>query len=165
MPDDELVVSNTSPLLNLALIDRLDLLESQFPTIVVPEQVWDELLEGEDGLEVLRELRDRGFLTLEQIDREDLFVELTREIDAGEAGAITYAIERDADLTLLDERDARRVARRHGLTVTGVIGVLLRGEREGTVDLTSELDALREQGFWIAADLYDEVVERAGKDG
>jgi predicted nucleic acid-binding protein len=36
MPDGELVVSDTSPLLNLALIDRLDLLESQFSSVTVP---------------------------------------------------------------------------------------------------------------------------------
>lgn len=42
MPASDHVVSNTSPLLNLALIDRLDLVEQQFPTVQVPEQVWDE---------------------------------------------------------------------------------------------------------------------------
>lgn len=57
MPRDRSVVSNTSPLLNLALIDRLDLLEEQFGTIVIPEQVWEELLAGEEGLPPLRKLR------------------------------------------------------------------------------------------------------------
>jgi predicted nucleic acid-binding protein len=50
MPSDALVVSDTSPLLNLALIDRLGLLRTQFPEIVIPRQVWDELTEGEEGL-------------------------------------------------------------------------------------------------------------------
>lgn len=62
MPTDELVVSDTSPLLNLALIDRLDLLEAQFPGVVIPEQVWDELTVGENGLDQLHSLRDDGFL-------------------------------------------------------------------------------------------------------
>ena len=43
MPSSGLVVSDTSPLLNLALIERLDLLESQFSSITVPEQVREEL--------------------------------------------------------------------------------------------------------------------------
>ena len=43
MPDSDLVVSDTSPLLNLALIGRLDLLESQFSGVTIPEQVWAEL--------------------------------------------------------------------------------------------------------------------------
>jgi len=61
MPNDELVVSDTSPLLNPALIQQLDLLESQFPSLAVPRQVWDELAAGEGVLDTLKELRDNDF--------------------------------------------------------------------------------------------------------
>lgn len=62
MPDGDLVVSDTSPLLNLALIDRLDLLESQFSGVTVPSQVWDELVDGTVDIEAeLDALRDAGF--------------------------------------------------------------------------------------------------------
>jgi len=44
--------------------------------------------------------------------------------------------------------------------VTGVIGILLRGARNGTVDLQAELDALRDAGFWIDDELYAEVLRR-----
>jgi hypothetical protein len=64
MPGDGLVVSNTSPLLNLALVDRLDLLEAQFSGITVPEQVWGELTAGENGLDALHALRADGFLSI-----------------------------------------------------------------------------------------------------
>jgi len=82
MPGGRTVVSNTSPLLNLALIERLDLLEVQFESIVLPEHVWEELLAGDEGLAALRDLRSRGFLDVETFDSEDLFVELSRELDA-----------------------------------------------------------------------------------
>ena len=49
MPNRDLVVSDTSPLLNLSLIGRLDLLESQFSGLTIPEQVWSELTDGESG--------------------------------------------------------------------------------------------------------------------
>jgi len=49
MPDSELIVSDTSPLLNLALIDRLDLLETQFSAITVPRQVWRELTQTDNA--------------------------------------------------------------------------------------------------------------------
>lgn len=164
MPDDELVVSDTSPLLNLALIERLDLLTAQFPAVVLPEQVWRELTNGEDRLGGLDELRDRGFLTVTRIDETDLYVELAHELDIGEAAAITYAIQREADLTLLDEREGRRVASRHGLDVTGVIGILLRADRSESVDLKAELDALRDRGFWISDELYDAVLGDRASD-
>jgi predicted nucleic acid-binding protein len=61
----------------------------------------------------------------------------------------------------LDEKNGRRVARRHDLTVTGVIGILLRGANAGTVELEQELDSLREAGFWISDDLYAKVLAEA----
>jgi hypothetical protein len=82
MPGGRTVVSNTSPLLNLALIERLDLLEVQFESIVLPEHVWEEPLARDEGLAALRDLRSRGFLDVETFDSEDLFVELSRELDA-----------------------------------------------------------------------------------
>jgi len=44
--------------------------------------------------------------------------------------------------------------------VTGVIGILLRAARTGAIDLRTELDALREQGFWISDELYEEILQR-----
>lgn len=63
MPNSEIVVSDTSPLLNLALVERLDLLQSQFTDVTVPQQVWGELTDGQNGLEGLRTLREDGFCT------------------------------------------------------------------------------------------------------
>lgn len=161
MPDSGLVVSDTSPLLNLALIDRLDFLRSQFADVTIPRRVWDELAEGEEALELLRELRDDSFLRIVEVERSNLFVEVFHELDLGETAAICYAVEHDADLVLLDERDGRRVARRHDLDVTGVIGILLRGAKDGEVDPERELDALREAGFWISDELYARALSEA----
>lgn len=161
MPDGELVVADTSPLLNVALIGRLDLLREQFDGVTAPEQVWDELAAGDDGLDDLRALRDEGFLELVPVEESSLFVELRRELDRGEAAALAYAIDADADLVLLDERDARRVARRHDRSVTGVIGVLLRAAERDRIDLRDELDRLRAEGFWISDELYYDVLDAA----
>lgn len=160
MPADDRVVSNTSPLLNLALIDRLDCVERQFSSVSVPEQVWAELMAGEDGVTELERYQDRGVLELVSVAETDLFLEFLRELDRGESAALAYAIEIDADLCLLDEREARAAANRHDLDRTGVIGILLRGARNGEVDLRYELDSLRSAGFWIGDDLYERVLDR-----
>jgi len=160
MQDGEQVVSDTSPLLNLALIERLDLVREQFSTVVVPEQVWDELMDGEDGVDRLRSVHDDGLLEIVTVEDTPLFAEFRRDLDIGEAAALAYAIDADADLVLMDEREARQTARRHELPITGVIGILLRGSKEGTVSLRTELDRLRDVGFWIADDLYETVLEQ-----
>ncbi|GAA0287495.1 DUF3368 domain-containing protein [Halobacterium noricense] len=109
-------------------------------------------------MEALRELQNDGFLKLVEVERSDLFVEIFHELDSGETAAICHAVEQDADLVLLDEQDGRRVARRHDLNVTGAIGILLRGAKTGAVNLEHELDALREAGFWISDDLYEQIL-------
>ena len=85
---------------------------------------------------------------------------LQRDLDEGESAVIALAIERSADLILLDETDARHVAERYGLRKIGVIGVLMRAKREGKMaSLQAELDRLRNQGgFWIAERLYQRAL-------
>ena len=163
MPDSELVVSDTSPLLNLALIDRLDLLEAQFSSITAPREVWDELTAGEDGIETLSERRESGFIEVVAVEYSNLFTEISQQLDLGETAAICYAIEHNAELLLLDEKEGRRVARRHDLCTTGVIGILIEASETSDVTLKDELDALRESGFWIAEDLYSEILSQVGE--
>jgi len=160
MPKDRQVVSNTSPLLNLALIDRLDLLQSQFSGLEVPEQVWEEIQKGERGTDALEDLRNEGFLNIVPVPEDELFRELREDIDKGEAAALRYALEENADLVLLDEKEGRNVARRHEIPRTGVVGILLKGANEGDVDdLEEELDALQDAGFWISDDLYEDILD------
>ena len=72
---------------------------------------------------------------------------------------------KNAECILLDERDARRVARSFGLKVTGVLGVLLRAKKEGKLSaLRREMEELRrEAGFFIGMELYVELLRESGE--
>lgn len=164
MPASEVVVADTSPLLNLALVERLHLVRSQFDSITVPEAVRDELLAGDSGRDALESLLDSEFASIEPPTREGLVREFRSELDAGESAAIALAIERDANVVLIDEREGRQIARRHGLDVTGVVGVVLRAAKEGDIEVEPTLDALRDAGFWIGDDLYRRAIEAVGED-
>lgn len=159
MQRSERVVSNTSPLLNLALIERLALLEDQFTNVEVLEQVWEELREGRAGLEQLEQRRDGGFIEVVTVDETELYREFCRQLDRGEAAAIALALQKNRPV-LLDEREARATAQRHELSHTGVIGVLLRAPQDGAVDFRDELDALRSAGFWISDELYERALDQ-----
>lgn len=86
---------------------------------------------------------------------------LEQELHAGEAENIALAIEVRPDVLLLDETEARRVARLYNIPVTGIIGLLIRAKQEGQVSsLAEEMNRLREQGnFWIHDALYRRVLE------
>jgi len=54
-------------------------------------------------LDALQEFRAGEFLTVVDVEESNLFTEIFQHLDYGETAAICYAIERDADLLLLDE--------------------------------------------------------------
>lgn len=157
MPQDE-AVSDTSPLLNLALIGRVDLLEDQFSSLLAPEQVMEELRQGEEGVEPVEELVRKGVLETVKVEEDNLFRELHRELDRGETATIRYAIREDVETVLIDEKEGREAARRHGLRPAGVIGILMQAYKDSE-RFKDTLDDLREKGFWISEKLYREVLD------
>ena len=88
---------------------------------------------------------------------------LKRELDSGEAEAITLALETRAQWVLLDESEARRIAKDLGLKVTGVLGILLRAYRQKRIpSLRTEMERLREKaGFYIADHLFEDLLKQS----
>jgi len=158
-----MVIADSSTLIHLAAIDRLDLLRELYREVVAPEAVWRESVlqrAGRPGVERIEEARSEGWIRVEPITEKLLRLSLTQELDEGEAEVLTLAIENQASLVLLDETEARRVAGIFGIPKTGVIGILIRAKAEGMISaLGPELDKLRiRAGFWIARELYRKVL-------
>jgi len=160
-------VSNTSPVLNLAIINRLDLLREQFREIWLPPAVIEELRLEEElpGSRAVRGAREAGWLQLGEVEDQLLVQVLQRDLDRGEAEAIALAVQMRAEWILLDERDARKVAKSLGLRVTGLLGILLRARREGKLPSLQEvMEELRENaGFRIGAELVADLVKENGE--
>ena len=160
-----LVVSNASPILNLAIIDRLSLIREQFTTVIIPKGVLEELRVGENlpGSKKILEAQDAKWLQVEEVQDSAMLRILKRELDLGEAEAITLALETRAQWVLLDESEARRIAKDLGLKVTGVLGILLRACRQKRIpSLSTEMERLREKaGFYIADHLFEDLLKQS----
>lgn len=161
------VVSNTSPLTNLAAIGRFDLLRDLFGQIEIAEAVWDELNANGRRWPGRDEVARAPWMRRHTPANRSLIVALMRDLDAGEAATIALAVELNASPVLLDERDGRHFAQRQGLQPMGVIGVLLLAKQRGLLPRVRPcLDALRtEAGFWLGDGIYTALLEQAGELG
>jgi uncharacterized protein len=161
------VISNTSPLLNLAIIDHLFLLPQQFGQIYIPAAALAELKVNENlpGSSVLKTAIDDGWLVTQPVKKSVLVSLLRRDLHQGESEAIALAIELAADKILLDEKEARQASRALGLSITGILGILLRGFHEDAVPsmqtVTERLQ--QEASFWIAPALLTQILEESGE--
>ncbi|MBF2051555.1 MAG: DUF3368 domain-containing protein [Elainella sp. C42_A2020_010] len=156
------VVSNTSPILNLAIVDQLELLHRQFGEIVIPSAVLEELKVDEErpGSQAIREAFSSGWIQTQEASNKPLVQLLKQTLDRGEAEAIALGIEINADWTLLDEREGRKVAKSLGLKVVGILGILLRAKQVGELEsLQPVLDELiNKAGFRIAPELLSQIL-------
>lgn len=156
------VVSNTSPILNLAIIGKLSLLCEQFDTIWIPQAVKDELRINEElpGSSEIRTAFEQGWFEVIQVKNKDKIQLLNRDLDRGESEAITLALQVKADWILLDEREARKVCKSMGLRVTGVIGIILKAWENGKIDSLNEVldDLINNAGFRIKKSFYEKIL-------
>ncbi|MEB3825378.1 MAG: DUF3368 domain-containing protein [Desulfurococcales archaeon] len=159
---DLIVVSNSSVIIALARICHLDLLEKLFEKIIVPEAVWREVtVEGKPGREkVLR----AGFIRVEEVRDRKLATLLKELVDDGEAEAITLALEVDADILLIDEHEARNLAKKLGLQIMGTLGVLALAKHRGLIpEVKPIVDRLMESGFWVSRRILERFLKELGE--
>jgi predicted nucleic acid-binding protein len=161
------VVSNTSPISNLAIIGRLDLLRTRFEQSWIPGAVENELrrLPNVAALSFIEDALQQGWMIVRPVPDNPIVRLLTAKLHRGEAEAITLAVEMSASCVLLDETDGRNAATRIGLRVTDVLGILLHAKRQGRIALLKpELDALRTQArFFVSGSLEQKVLQAAGE--
>jgi uncharacterized protein len=160
-----IVVSDTSPLTNLAAIDQFNLLHLLYDEIHIPMGVWDELNAGSQRWPGRDEVSGASWIHCHVVKDQALVTVLRRDLDRGEAEGIALALELEAELILLDEHEGRRTADRLGLSVVGIPGVLLEAKAKGLIDtIRPLLDALRMAGFYLSEPLYQRVLAIADED-
>jgi len=164
MPErTRMVITNTTPIIALALIGQLDLLRHLYGEVIIPPAVKAEVLAGGPGSIGVAELQEANWIrTLPMQDPRR--ADLLSDLDRGEAEVIALAQELNAELVILDERLARRHAKRLGLTLTGTLGVLLKAKERGLVPVVGSLiDQLQRGGIRLDDALVVEVLRLAGE--
>jgi predicted nucleic acid-binding protein len=159
-----IVVSNTSPISNLAAIGQLELLQQLYGNIIIPPAVYQELINSGDTDPATLAVQTLDWIQTQPVSDRVVLETLQTNLDPGEAEAITLAVEINAQRLIIDERRGRNEAIRLGLQVTGLLGIVLAAKQQGLIaSVQPILDDLRANNFWIRDALYAEVLRLAGE--
>jgi predicted nucleic acid-binding protein len=158
------VVTDTSPICYLVFIGEVELLRELFGNVLVPQAVLGELLH-EDAPESVRSWAS-NLPSWVCIHNNPVGSTAGMEkLQLGELNAILLAETVQAEIVLLDEKSARRVATARGMRVTGTLGVLGAAATRGLVDLPAAIDRLRKTNFRYSPALLKTTLDRFGSKG
>ncbi len=160
-----IVLADSSPLISLASIGRLELLRQLFQRIHIADEVREEVVArgaGRPGAEAVQ--RASWVEAHPALPPDELLALRTRHaLGAGEIATVLVARALRAQLVIMDDRTARRLAQSSGLAVMGCVGILEAAFRRGLApDLREDYRQLLAHGVWIDPQLLDESLARCG---
>lgn len=149
------VVADASVLLALGKLHLLELLRDLFQRVSIPPTVAREVSGS------LPRLPD--WISVVE-PRSTSVAQGVIGLHQGEIEALALAVDLRASLIILDDLPARRHARTLGLAIVGTAGILVMAKRAGAIPSVREaLDVLREGGFRLRQDVYEQVLADAGE--
>lgn len=160
-----IVVSDTTPLISLLKIGRLDLLEKLFGEVLIPRAVFSELtIDGRFQMEA-EQIKREQFILVKDVSHAESVSILKRAtgLDQGESEAIVLTDELEADFLLMDEAKGRKVSNQMGLRIMGTIGILIAAYEEGKVtaeEVKDCVDGLQRAGRHIGKRHYQMLLDK-----
>ena len=160
-----IVVSNSSPLITLARTGQLDLLRQLFGQIRIAEEVRQEVVVRGAGRPAAEAVRRAEWIQSHPSApaAEMLRLRSLHSLGAGELATVLLARSLQADLAIIDERAARRLAQASGQAVMGCVGIIETGFRRGLVaDLRRSYQELLAQGIRIDQQILNRSLAACG---
>ena len=159
-----LVISDASPLIALARVNGLPLLQQLFTEVVVTDVVIAEVLTGRypDTEAHIQQSLAAGWLQATSVDTSEPALP---DLDEGEAASIRLALScGEPVLLLIDERAGRAVAQELGLSVAGTAAVIGLARQRGLIASARDVfAALHASDFRIAPAVIQAVLDRCGE--
>lgn len=160
-----IVIADTTPVISLLKINRLDLLEKAFGEVLIPDAVYAELTADErfmDEAEMIK--RAPNIKSVPVSNPESVrILRMATGLDQGESEAIVLTDERKADILLMDEAKGRTVSGKMGITVMGTIGILISCYEDALIsseEVRRCIDNLQRSGRHIGERHYRMLLDR-----
>ncbi len=154
-------VSNTTPIISLSSIGKIEILKDIFQEIIIPQAVYEEIKakQGYGYNEV-----DLSFIKVQAIQNTEQEKFLLEQLDAGEAQAIVLSKEINADNTIIDENIGYTIAKESGLNVIRTLSILLKAKETNIIsEVKPLLDELISKGRWYSNHVYYSFLKKANE--
>jgi predicted nucleic acid-binding protein len=160
-----IVVSDTTPLIGLASINRLDLLRELFEEVYIPQAVFDETVTfGRENSKAKQQVSNATWVHVVEVKDRLAINVLLDEMDLGEVETIVLASEMNADWVLMDEKKGRRKLSQLNIPKIGTLGILLKAKELNLISVIKpEIEELQKSGFSISPLLVEEILDAAGE--
>lgn len=157
-----IVVSNSSPLIGLSAIGKLELLETLYQTIYIPESVYEEITQSENRIGA-NEIKNAAWIEIKKVSPQKINnLSAKFGLGKGEVSALILASELNADLLIIDDLKARKNAQTQKQAIIGILGILLLAKSQNLIsEVRRPLDDLIDFGYWISPNLYRKIIETA----
>ncbi len=161
------VMCNTSPIIGLSTIGKLELLWEMFEA-TIPEEVYNEIIHGEDtkikGKKELIEAVENKKINIYKVKDQEFINKVYGHLHKGELEVIVGAKEMDVELVIMDERSARKFARDLGLQTIGILGILKLAKIDGKIQsIKPYLDELINNKFRLSENLCSVLLQEVGE--
>ena len=163
-------VADSGPLIHLAIVGQFSLLRRYFHDLLIVPQVYEEVVtHGKErpGHWELQQAVEEKWIAIRPV-RDSALVErlLLPAVSRTDAAVAACALENQAGLVLADDFWLRMLAKQHGLSVMGSIGILICARLEGVIGkLKPLLDHLIAAGFHVepGGEVYREALKEVGE--
>ena len=160
----KIIVSDTSPLIALAKLDRLDLLLKLFSEIHIPKAVYLAATcdRYRDDSQLIHHYVEQ-YVSVHNDCNDENYKIFKAILDEGEAQALSLATKMGCGV-LIDERLGRLIARQRAISCVGIMGVLLQAKYKGQVQAVKPLiEQLLQQNYRVSDKVIDLVLQKAGE--
>ena len=158
------VVVNSTPIISLDSIGRLDLLAKLYSKIYIPYAVYEEVcVDGDEKININSLLAYSNF-SIERVSNDAAKKYFATSLHKGEVETMILTTELEAGLCIIDDHVARNYAKFLGMKVTGTLGVLVKGKESGLIEkVTPIMDGLIHKGIYISDKLYADIRRITGE--
>ena len=158
----EKIVLNASPLILLCNSALSFVLPALFPEIVVPEAVWQEIVNGSQLDQAAQMLPALNWLKQEPVTPVPDVIRW--DLGAGETEVLSFAIEHSSYTPVLDDMQAKKCAQSLGLPTMGTGTILILAKERGLIESVEQsLRKLQDAGLWISEPIIQLLKRKAGE--